>query len=225
MLNCGGEVASKIGQHRHSTLYLYNKRDLVGRHTVGGVWFSAVDGRPPGRGQDVYRASGSLRKIGNVVICNGVCVCSRALYLPNLYLCECILVALLIALVLLLLLGHVSKRLLGSEVVTLMLLFRGCECCASPLPLLCFLAFVLHIRSAWECHQLKRVRGSSWKSIISWLDELLRSKGMGQPSFKYAHFANQTLPQNQVQQNTTVYSADLLVWMCVCVCASAGNDG
>lgn len=74
MLNCGGEVASKIGQHRHSTLYLYNKRDLVGRHTVGGVWFSAVDGRPPGRGQDVYRASGSLRKIGNVVICNGVCV-------------------------------------------------------------------------------------------------------------------------------------------------------
>ena len=42
-------------------------------------------------------------------------VCSRALYLANLYLCQCILVALLIALVLLLLLGHVSKRGSGAD--------------------------------------------------------------------------------------------------------------
>ncbi len=81
-----------------------------------------------------------------------------------------------------------------------------------PLPLLCFLSF-LGVPSAEAGFP-----ESQWQA--GWLDELLRSRGMRQPSFKYAQFVNQTcLPQQpSTKKHYSLQCWFVVVNVCVCKC-------
>ena len=113
-----------------------------------------------------------------------------------------------------------------------MLLFRGCECFGQrqswntwiscqglsfppfALALLSFLCFARQVSLGVPSAEAG-LPESQWQA--GWLDELLRSKGMRQPSFKYAQFVNQTCLPQQPSTKKTLQST-VLICCCECMC-------